>query len=319
MNSVFKKNALLAFLSFSQTFIFGQVEKNIAIAAPPDSIYGTLLLDTSSKEKILCILHAGSGPTDRNCNSALGLETNAFKKLADSLSKRNFSSFRFDKRGIGESKHALERADSFSIEGYVNDLKNIIDHFSDKKYGFKKIILIGHSEGALISTLAAENNNKVSKLILLAGAGYRADTVIKRQLASVQVDAKKIIYSIMDTLAKGKKVENIPPALSSLFRESVQGYMISWIKYDPSEELAKLKIPVFIVQGGTDIQVSEDDANRLKQHCKDCRMVLIRDMNHILVSAPADKKENKKTYTNPDLPLHILLIPALDSFISGKP
>lgn len=250
-------------LLFFCNLIFSQVEINIAISAPPDSIYGTLFL-SPSKEKTVCIIHAGSGPTDRNGNNGFA-ENNSLKKLADSLYKKNISSFRFDKRGIGQSKDAMVREDSLTIETYAKDLKNIINYFSNKKYGFKKIILIGHSEGALITTLAAKNNNKISKLILLEGAGYRADTILKRQLSFVQEDAKKIIYSIIDTLARGIKVENIPPILSPLFRESVQNYMIAWMKYDPAEELAKLKIPVLIVQGENDLQVSEDNAYKLKR------------------------------------------------------
>ena len=127
------------------------------------------------------------------------------------------------------------------------------------------------------------------------------------------------MFSIMDTLAKGKRVNNIPPVFYSLFRETVQNYYISLIKYDPAEEVAKLKIPVLIVQGGNDIQVTEDNAVRLKQNCKNGKIVIIKDMNHILVSSPSDKKGNKKTYEDPDLPLHPSLPPALDNFINDKP
>lgn len=291
-------------------------EKEIAIYANQDSLYGTLLL--TKNKNYLVIFHSGSGPTDRDGNNEYGGNNNSIKKLADSLAKYQIPSFRYDKRGIGKSKDALISEDNLTIQDYVKDLLMWIKFFSNKQYGFKNFILIGHSEGALISTLAAQKSEAVKKIILLAGAGYRADTIIKRQMSNLQDDAKKIIFSIIDTLAKGKKVENIPPILSSLFRESVQNYMISWLPIDPAIELSKLKIPALIIQGENDIQVSVKDAERLKEYKKDAILKIIPQMNHILVDASKDKKENIKTYSNPDLSLSKELIPILKEFILKK-
>lgn len=310
---------------FSITLIFSIIflniiaqykEKEIAIYTNPDSLYGTLLL--TKNKNYLVIFHSGSGPTDRDGNNEYGGNNNSIKKLADSLAKYQIPSFRYDKRGIGKSKDALISEDSLTIQDYVKDLLMWIKFFSNKQYGFKNFILIGHSEGALISTLAAQKSEAVKKIILLAGAGYRADTIIKRQMSNLQDDAKKIIFSIIDTLAKGKKVENIPPILSSLFRESVQNYMISWLPIDPAIELSKLKIPALIIQGENDIQVSVKDAERLKEYKKDATLKIIPQMNHVLVDASKDKKENIKTYSNPDLSLSKELIPILKEFILKK-
>jgi fermentation-respiration switch protein FrsA (DUF1100 family) len=94
--------------------------------------------------------------------------------------------------------------------------------------------------------------------------------------------------------------------------------MISWIKYDPQVEIAKLNKSCLIVQGTTDIQVSVDDAKRLQAAKPDAKMVLIEGMNHILKNAEADKMKNMLTYREPDLPLHIELIPAISAFILNK-
>ena len=88
-----------------------------------------------------------------------------------------------------------------------------------------------------------------------------------------------------------------------LFRPSVQPYMISWIKFDPQTEIKKLKIPVLIIQGTTDIQVSVDDAKWLSAAQPKGKLVVIENMNHILKEAPADRQKNIATYSNPDLPL----------------
>ena len=79
--------------------------------------------------------------------------------------------------------------------------------------------------------------------------------------------------------------------------------------------IAKLKIPVMIIQGTTDIQVSMDDANRLARALPKAKLVKIEGMNHILKPAPADRQMNIATYTQPDLPLKKELAASITPFI----
>ncbi len=307
-----KFSCFLIFVLFYCHTFSQVVEKEISLFAQPDSLYGSYV---QGKSKYLCIFHSGSGPTDRNGNNDFGGENNSIKKLADSLTKYGISSFRYDKRGIGKSKDALENEDSVNIYTYVDDLLMWLDYFSKPPYEYKKFILIGHSEGGLIVSLASQKNKNVAKILILAGAGYRADTIIKRQLSYLHENAKKVIFPLIDTLAAGKRIENIPPLLSVFFRESIQNYMISWLSIDPSVELSKLKIPALIIQGEHDIQVFVKDAERLKQYKKDAILKIIPKMNHVLVDASKERKKNMETYQNPDLPLSNDLFPAIYQFI----
>lgn len=307
-----KKFSFLILVWFIQLNIYSQNEVEIKIPSSPDSLYGSFL---KSKSKYLCIIHAGSGPTDRNGNSEYGGENNSLKKLADSLFFRGISTFRYDKRGVGKSKDALYSEDSLRIHDYVKDVLLVIDFFSKKPFKYKEFVLIGHSEGAFIVTLAAQKDKRVKKIVLISGAGYRADTVIKRQMSFLVENAKKIIFPMIDTLAVGKRIDNVPPILSMLFRESVQNYMISWLPIDPAEELSKIDQKVLILQGDNDIQISVKDAERLKEFKKDSDLRIIPKMNHILVDAPEDKMANRETYNQPDLPLSKYLVPSICDFL----
>jgi pimeloyl-ACP methyl ester carboxylesterase len=113
-------------------------------------------------------------------------------------------------------------------------------------------------------------------------------------------------------------VENVPQTLAALFRPSVQPYMISWFRYDPRKEIAKLKIPVMIIQGTTDIQVGLDESDRLLKALPAAKLVVIEGMNHIMKQAPADRQMNIQTYSQPELPLKKELISNLIPFILGK-
>ncbi|HEY9117161.1 MAG TPA: alpha/beta hydrolase, partial [Roseivirga sp.] len=94
------------------------------------------------------------------------------------------------------------------------------------------------------------------------------------------------------------------PYLMSIFRPSVQPFMISWMKYDPLVEMEKLNIPILVVAGSTDLQVTVEDAQRLQIANENAELKVIDGMNHILKDAPAEKNENMASYSNPNLPLN---------------
>jgi pimeloyl-ACP methyl ester carboxylesterase len=252
----------------------------------------------SNSSKMVALLISGSGPTDRDGNN-LAMKNNSLKMLATELAKNGISSLRYDKRGIGNSKTVGFKEADIRFDNYVNDAKEWVIYLK-KELKFNNIVVIGHSEGSLIGMIVSQDK-AVSKYVSVAGAGQPADKIIREQLKSQPPSVIIPSNSILDELVKGKTVENTPQILNALFRPSVQPYLISWFKYDPQKEIAKLKIPVLIVQGTTDIQVSIDDANRLAKALPKAKLAIIEGMNHVLKPAPADRELNIQTYTQPDL------------------
>jgi len=282
------------------TNIYGQSEKIVTLKTPTGNLEGTIMLPASGSSKIVALIIAGSGPTDRDGNNP-AMKNNSLKMVAAELNKNGIASLRYDKRGIGKSQQAGLRETDLRFENYVNDAKAWVVYLK-QELKFSSIIIIGHSEGSLIGMIASQDKY-VSKFISIAGAGQTADRIIREQLKSQPMSVTIPANAILDKLVKGEIAENVPTMLNSLFRPSVQPYMISWLKYDPQKEIAKLKIPVLIIQGTTDIQVGLDDSNRLSKACPGAKMVIIEGMNHILKQAPADRQKNILTYTQPDLPL----------------
>lgn len=119
----------------------------------------------------------------------------------------------------------------------------------------------------------------------------------------------------MDALNQGKQVADVPQALAALFRPSVQPYLISWLKYDPAKEIAKLQMPILILQGTTDVQISEKDARLLAAAKPSARFAIIPGMNHVLKSVPADQAKQVASYGDPELPVAAMLIDEIARFI----
>ncbi len=107
----------------------------------------------------------------------------------------------------------------------------------------------------------------------------------------------------LEALKQCEQVETICPELQSLFHPSVQPYIISWLRYDPAEQLKKQLVPIFLVNGNHDIQVPVKDAELLHDAKIDAELLIADKMNHILKDSPEDRDGNIATYGNPNLPL----------------
>jgi len=117
-------------------------------------------------------------------------------------------------------------------------------------------------------------------------------------------------------MKQGNTIDTIPVSLSALFRPSVQPYLISWFRYTPAEEIKNLTIPILILQGDKDIQVAVSEAEMLHNAAPDSRLVVIKNMNHVLKKIKTtDKKEQLKNYGQPNIPLHKKLTKAIIRFL----
>ncbi|MGZ5253213.1 MAG: alpha/beta hydrolase, partial [Flavitalea sp.] len=244
------------FKNFSKDQKF--TEKELWVISDGDTLYGSVTEPVKLKKFPVVLLIAGSGPTDRNGNNPM-MKNDALKQIAYALAEEGIAAVRYDKRGIGASRAAGKSEIDLRFENYIVDAEAWIDLLK-KMNRFTSISVAGHSEGSLIGMVAAK---KANKFVSIAGAGRSIDVVIKEQLINQPPQVKEHAYGILDTLKMGLNPTTVNPLVFSLFRPSIQPYMISWIKYDPAKEidsLRQLNIPVLIIQGTRDIQVSVNDA-----------------------------------------------------------
>jgi pimeloyl-ACP methyl ester carboxylesterase len=241
---------------------------------------------------------------------------NYLLQISDALKVKNIAVLRYDKRGVGQSTTTIPAAE-ISFEDMVNDAIAIVKVLKEDKR-FSKVIIAGHSEGSLIGMLAADIG-KADAFISLAGAGFPADIILKTQFkaAASAVDYEKAV-SIIDSVKAGSfTAQKMSAGFQSVFNAAVQPYLFSWMKYDPAKAISKLKVPLLIVQGTNDIQISVTDAETLKKAYPAAQLKLIPQMSHILKVGPADKQQNAATYTLSNLPLHPDLVPVLVEFVNG--
>ena len=234
--------------------------------------------------------------------------------MAQALAESKIGMLTYDKRGVAKSIRAFKLEADLRFEDYVNDAIDWINFIKkDKRVG--NIYIAGHSEGSLLAMLVAQKV-KLAGYISIAGPARGINTIIAEQYGKQLPKAAKVVDSLFERMKNNQPLDTVPKYLASLFRPSIRPYMVSWMKYSPCEEIKKLKIPMLIIQGATDIQVEENEARLLTQCNPAANMKIIDSMNHVLKNAPLDRTKNIATYTNPDLPLSDKLMSSIIGFIN---
>ncbi|NNA15185.1 alpha/beta fold hydrolase [Pseudomonas lundensis] len=272
----------------------------IELNTPTGTLYGSLVLPKSDKPVPVVLIIAGSGPTDRNGNNTQGGRNDSLKKLAWRLAQNNIASVRFDKRGIAQSQPAAPDERTLNLDQYVTDAVawgNLLK--ADPR--FADVFVLGHSEGALIASLAAPAMDAAG-VISIAGTARPVGQVLREQLQRNNMPPGLLQRSVelIHTLESGRTDDNVPEALQVIFRPSVQPYLISLLRYDPAKAFAGLKMPALIIQGTHDIQVDVNDARLLKAAKPDADLALIEGMNHVMRIVPMDMKRQVQSYNDPN-------------------
>lgn len=281
-------------------------------------LHGSLLLPQQTTPPPVVLIIAGSGPTDRDGNNPASGRLDNLKRLALLLAGEHIASVRFDKRGVAASQPATPDERDLSVERYVADAVAWGRKLrADPRFG--PLILLGHSEGALIATLAAEQAG-ASAVITVAGSGRPVADVLREQLAQRLPPAELARgTTVIDRLQAGQTTLDVPAPLRDVFRPSVQPYLISLLRQDPAAAFARLQMPALIIQGRNDVQVEVADAERLKAAKPDAQLALIDGMNHMLRISPRDMSLQRDSYRNPGLPLARELGARIVAFIRQLP
>jgi pimeloyl-ACP methyl ester carboxylesterase len=284
------------------------------LTTPTGTLFGTLDLPDAKGPWPVVLLHAGSGPTNRDGNGPL-TQNNALKFLGRALATKGIAVVRIDKRGMGASAKAMTTEEDIRLETYAADVSAWVAKLR-KDSRFTKVAIAGHSEGSLICLIAAKES-KPDAVVSLCGPGRPFQDVLREQL---KVRTPKELFekceAILKDLEAGKAVTDVPAPLAALFRPSVQPFLIAAFKHDPPKLLATYPGPVLVVSGTTDIQVSVADGERLAGGKPGVKHVVLKDMNHVLKVMPqTEMLLQLPTYRDATLPLHPKLTDEVAGFL----
>ena len=298
----------IIFYTFSVAVSFAQIKsEEILIKNNEIELPGTLTF-TSEKTPLLIWIH-GSGNVDRNGNQRPYVKANYIKQFRDSVNQQSMAFFSYDKRTANQKNMPILKK-GILFDSFISDAQKVISHFKNNKR-FSEIILIGHSQGSLVAMLASKNSNKY---ISLSGPSSSIDQKIVEQMRAKNPLIVNTLQEHFKELKETGEIKNVDPTLVTMFTPQNTPFFKSWMKYNPSEEIKKLEIPVLIINGTKDLQVTIEDAKTLHKSSLKSELVIIENMNHVLKHIDEDDN-NMKSYFSADFPLSDKLIKTVVTFV----
>ena len=290
----------------------------IRIDGPAGPLGGEAILPAGATQVVVIV--AGSGPTDRDGNSPQGIRTDAYKLLAQGLAAAGIATIRIDKRGMFRSASKGVDPNQVTVAGYAEDIRTWAAA-AKTRAGTDCAWILGHSEGGLMALAAAQRAAApICGLVLVAAPGRPLGVLLREQLLANPANEPYLegAFEAIEALERGEapRLAIWEFTLRRLFPAAVHDYLIDLFAQDPAALIAAVDRPVLIVQGTRDIQIDAQDADALKAAQPAARLVMVPGMTHVLKAVDTEDREaNTATYSDPSLPLHPNLLPAIAGFL----
>lgn len=252
------------------------------------------------------VLVHGSGPND--ADETIG-PNKPFKDLAWGLATRGVTVLRYAKRTLKYGAQSSDDPSKLTVDDEtISDARAAALVFAkEAKVDPARIFLLGHSLGAYLAPRIASGDSQIDGIVLLAGNTRPIEQLAVdqvRYLASLKGDPseeeQKQIAAVEEA---AKKIEspNLKPGdtVTFLGGNSPATYWLDLRDYQPLETAAQLKIPILILQGGRDYQVTPanfDDWKKALGGRSNATLKLYPDLNHLFIagSGPSVPAEYNK-------------------------
>jgi uncharacterized protein len=274
------------------------------------TLAGTLTMPQGNGPFPLAILLSGSGAQDRNEEIA---GHKPFLVIADHLTRNGVAVLRMDDRGVGGSKGNP----NVGADVVAKDVGEVVTELrKNAKINPNKIGLIGHSEGGLVASMAANEDPSLAFVVLLASPALPGDSILKLQydkmvgksmppiMRTLQHQALHLIKTQEDSATLRRSLQQLYEGAYTTAGEQVQSMyktkeafasatirvlmskpILFLVRHDPKLELEQLRMPVLALYGSKDQQVpAEENVQAMElalRGKRTTRIEVLSDLNHL--------------------------------------
>ncbi|WP_211297294.1 alpha/beta hydrolase family protein [Geodermatophilus tzadiensis] len=241
--------------------------REVAVTVPGEPpLAGTLTLPDVPGPVPAVLLAPGSGPLDRDSDHRRA-RFGVTRALAHALAEGGLASLRYDKRGVGGTPGDWRRA---GLHDGADDVARARDALAARpEVDGDRVVLAGHSEGALLAAAVAARGVPVAGVVLLAASATPGDELLRwqaRQLGPTLPAPVRGLLRLLRTDLEAKVAANharIRATTTDVARVGGVRVNARWTRefldHDPRTDLARLRVPVLAVTGSKDLQVRPGD------------------------------------------------------------
>src|SRR5258705_2039665 len=269
-------------------------DEAVIIPAPGFNLGATITRPAAAAGRLPAVVLIGGVESDDRDGTAFGVPILA--NLAAGISQAGFLAVRYDKRGYGQSGG---RRESATISDLSDDLRAIVKWLSDRKdVDSKRIVVLGHGEGAWLALLAASRDRRIAGVISVdAPSTTGAELALEQQQHALdrlkatpaerqqKIDLQKKVQA---AVLSGKGWEDVPPDLR---KQADTPWTQSVLSFDPARVIEDVRQPMLFLHAELDRQIPVTHVERLvdlarkESKSKSVEVVTIRGVNHLLVPA----------------------------------
>lgn len=262
---------------------------------------GTLTLPERRARPVpAVVLVSGSGPQDRDA-TYLG-SYRPFRQIADSLSRAGMAVLRTDDRGVGASGGNFSKATSAD---FADDVRAALEYLRTRpEIDGRRLSLLGESEGGLIAIMVAATDPTLRGVVLMGTPSRNGHSIV----------ASQVRYRL-------ERDGNVPLARREAVLDAVEARndslarWLPWLKfildYDPLPTAKRVEVPVLILQGAADHQVTPNQAGELgiafrSGGNQDVTIRIFPYLNHLFLDDPDGDPEGYVGLASKAIPPEVL-------------
>jgi uncharacterized protein len=280
----------------------------VVVAGEPP-LAGTLTLPAGDGRFPAVLIASGSGPLDRDSNHRRA-RFDVARQLAVALAGAGFASLRYDKRGVGETPGDWRAA---GLHDNVDDLGRALGTLARRpEVDAARVLLAGHSEGAILAAALAARDVPVAGVVLLAMSATPGEELLRWQARTIAPTLPAPVRAVLRLLrvdlerkvaANHVKIKATTTDVARIGGPKINArWTREFLAHDPRADLARIAVPVLAITGEKDLQVPAADLDVIAATVQGPVTVHpVPDLTHTLrvQSGPASMSAYRKELRDP--------------------